>query len=308
VARSKKHEIGVGVLVLVAGGLLAYMSMQVGALRSLGDKVDLTVELTDAAGLSDGAAVRIAGVQVGQVQSMGVEHDKAIIEITVNTNAQIREDASVQVRARSILGEKYLEISPRTEDAELLTNGGRLTIVRPQTEIDELVNSLGPLVAAMDAEAVGEAMDRLAQALQDDPDRLARMLQDLDTVLANSASASQELPSTIQETRATLTQIRSTAARTKPLLAKSEAIIDKLDGAADSVPEITEDVRLLVKDTRAMVADTRTTMQRVERMSGDMEIILKNFKEIDRWELRRLLREEGILLRLRKSEVKEPKE
>jgi ABC-type transporter Mla subunit MlaD len=180
--------------------------------------------------------------------------------------------------------------------------------VRPQTEIDELVNSLGPLVAAMDAEAVGEAMDRLAQALQDDPDRLARMLQDLDTVLANSASASQELPSTIQETRATLTQIRSTAARTKPLLAKSEAIIDKLDGAADSVPEITEDVRLLVKDTRAMVADTRTTMQRVERMSGDMEIILKNFKEIDRWELRRLLREEGILLRLRKSEVKEPKE
>jgi phospholipid/cholesterol/gamma-HCH transport system substrate-binding protein len=308
VARSKKHEIGVGVLVLVAGGLLAYMSMQVGALRGLGDKVELTVELTDAAGLSDGAAVRIAGVQVGQVQTMGVQHDKAIIEISVNTDAQIREDASVQVRARSILGEKYLEISPRTEDAELLTDGGRLTVVRPQTEIDELVNSLGPLVAAMDAEAVGEAMDHLAQALQDDPDRLARMLQDLDTVLANSASASQELPSTIQETRATLTQIRSTAARTKPLLAKSEAIIDKLDGAADSVPEITEDVRLLVKDTRAMVADTRTTMQRVERMSGDMEIILKNFKEIDRWELRRLLREEGILLRLRKSEVKEPEE
>jgi phospholipid/cholesterol/gamma-HCH transport system substrate-binding protein len=308
VARSKKHEIGVGVLVLVAGGLLAYMSMQVGALRGLGDKVELTVELTDAAGLSDGAAVRIAGVQVGQVQTMGVQHDKAIIEISVNTTAQIREDASVQVRARSILGEKYLEISPQTEDAELLTDGGRLTVVRPQTEIDELVNSLGPLVAAMDAEAVGEAMDHLAQALQDDPDRLARMLQDLDTVLANSASASQELPSTIQETRATLTQIRSTAARTKPLLAKSEAIIDKLDGAADSVPEITEDVRLLVKDTRAMVADTRTTMQRVERMSGDMEIILKNFKEIDRWELRRLLREEGILLRLRKSEVKEPKE
>ena len=69
--RSRKHEIGVGILVLVAGGFLAYMSMQVGALRSLGDEVQVTVELADAAGLSDGAAVRIAGVQIGQVMSMG---------------------------------------------------------------------------------------------------------------------------------------------------------------------------------------------------------------------------------------------
>ncbi|MFM2244644.1 MAG: hypothetical protein RL071_718, partial [Pseudomonadota bacterium] len=34
-ARSRKHEIGVGILVVVAVGLLAVMSLQVGALRGL---------------------------------------------------------------------------------------------------------------------------------------------------------------------------------------------------------------------------------------------------------------------------------
>jgi phospholipid/cholesterol/gamma-HCH transport system substrate-binding protein len=304
-AGSRKHEIGVGVLVLIAGGLLAYMSMQVGALRTLGDEVQLTVELADAAGLSDGATVRIAGVQVGQVQQMSVEHDKAVISISVSQDAAVREDASILVRARSILGEKYLEISPRSQDARLLVDGDRLIVSRSQTEIDELVNTLGPIVEAMDAEAVGVAMDRLAQALQDDPSRLARMLQDMDTMMANGAVASQDLPEAVQETRRTLTEIRAAAQQTRPLIARSNQVLSRLDAASESVPEITEDVKLLVKDTRSLVKDSRTTLERIERMSVDMETVMKNMAEIDKWELRRLLREEGILLRFRKSEVEQ---
>ena len=304
-SKSRKHEIGVGILVLVAGGLLAYMSMQVGALRSLGEEIQVTVELSDAAGLSDGAAVRIAGVQVGQVVSMGVEHDKAILKVSIQGDAEVREDAGIQVRARSILGEKYLELSPRSQEARLLANGDRLVVSQPQTEIDELVNTLGPILEAVDAEAVSLSMERVAQALQEDPDRLARMLQDLDTLLANSAEASAGLPDTIKETQATLAQVRGAAQDTRPLIAKSKSVIAKLDSATDSVPEITEDVKLLVKDTRALVEDSRSTLERIERMSKDMETVMKNLSEIDKWELRRLLREEGVLLRLRSSEVKE---
>ncbi len=304
-ARSRKHEIGVGILVLVAGGLLAYMSMQVGALRNLGDQVVLTVEMSDAAGLSDGAAVRIAGVQVGQVTEMGVQHDKAIVTMSVEKAAQIREDAIVQVRARSILGEKYLQITPRSEDTRLLVDGDQLTVLVAQTEIDELVNTLGPIVEAVDAEAIGATMDRLAQALQDDPDRLARMLQDLDTSLQNAAAASQDLPVVMSESRATLQQIRTAAQETRPLIARSERILTRLDSASEEIPEVTSEVKLLVQDTRALVQDSQVALKRIERISGDMEVVMKNLKEIDKWELRRLLREEGILLRLRRSEVQE---
>jgi len=304
-AGSRKHEIGVGILVVVASGLLAYMSMQVGALRNLGEQLELTVELSDAAGLSDGAAVRIAGVQVGQVTGMGVEHDKAVLTVSVNQSAKVREDASVQVRARSILGEKYLEITPQSEDARLLSSGEQLLVQRSQTEIDELVNTLGPLVEAVDAEALGASMDKLTEALEDDPDRLARMFRDLDTMLQNGAAASQDLPVAVDETRSTLTQIRLAAKETRPIIARSEKVLGRLDTATESLPEISEDVKLLVKDTRLLVSDSRATLERIERMTTDMETVLKNFSEIDKWELRRLLREEGILLRVRKSQVEE---
>jgi hypothetical protein len=41
-------------------------------------------------------------------------------------------------------------------------------------------------------------------------------------------------------------------------------------------------------------------------ITEDARTVLNNFKDIDKWELRRLLREEGILIRLRQSEVDVP--
>ena len=175
---SRKQEIGVGILVLVAAVLLAVMSIKVGALAQVGDQIRVTVVLSDAAGLTEGAAVRVAGVQVGQVNGMGVDHDKARLDVSLSESAGLRADAKLQVRARSILGEKYLEITPQSTDAPLIADGAELSVPTPQTEIDELVNSLGPLVSAMDAEPCTLRWSASAM-LEKDPDQVARMLQNV---------------------------------------------------------------------------------------------------------------------------------
>ena len=38
-------------------------------------------------------------------------------------------------------------------------------------------------------------------------------------------------------------------------------------------------------------------------IDDDLRVVLSNLKDIDKWEMRRLLREEGILVRLRPREV-----
>lgn len=305
-ASSRKQEIGVGVLVLVACGVLAFMSIKVGALRNVGEELQVQVLLGDAAGLSDGAAVRIAGVQVGQIQEMDVEHDLARITMAIAKSAKVREDVEVRVRARSILGEKYLEITPISKDAPLLKEGATLEVKSPQTEIDELVNSLGPLIRAIDADAVNVAMGRLTAALEDDPDRIVRMFKDVETILSNSAKATVSLESLVTETRSTLASVRQISADSRPLIQRSSAIVTKVDNAADRLPKITEDIQVTVEDTRKMIADTHKLIRRLESSADTLETIFKNLSELDKWELRRLLREEGILVRFKENEVEEP--
>ena len=97
--KSRKHEIGVGILVVSALILLAFMAIKVGSLRNVGDEINVKVIVGDAAGLSEGAAVRIAGVQVGQIGQMSVIHNKAELSVMLSKSANVRTDASMQVRA-----------------------------------------------------------------------------------------------------------------------------------------------------------------------------------------------------------------
>ena len=300
---SRKQEIGVGILVLVAAVLLAIMSIKVGALAQVGDQIRVTVVLSDAAGLTEGAAVRVAGVQVGQVNGMGVDHDKARLDVTLAQSAGLREDAKLQVRARSILGEKYLELTPQSKDAPLIADGAELTVPTPQTEIDELVNSLGPLVSAMDAEAMYLAMERLGDALEKDPDQIARMLQNVDTILSNGAAASGDLDGMMSDTRETLSTLNQMVKDARPMLAKTDTVMGRIDSATEGLPKISEDVEVMVSDARAMVKDSHALLKRLEGSMDDLETVLENMSEIDKWELRRLLREEGILVRLKRSSV-----
>jgi len=304
---SRKQEIGVGILVLVAAVLLAVMSIKVGALAQVGDQIRVTVVLSDAAGLTEGAAVRVAGVQVGQVNGMGVDHDKARLDVSLSESAGLRADAKLQVRARSILGEKYLEITPQSTDAPLIADGAELSVPTPQTEIDELVNSLGPLVSAMDAEAMYLAMERLGDALEKDPDQIARMLQNVDTILSNGASASGDLDGMMSDTRETLSTLNKMVKDARPMLAKTDKVMGRIDSATEGLPKISEDVEVMVSDAREMVKDSHALLKRLEGSMDDMETVLENMSEIDKWELRRLLREEGILVRLKRSNV-DPKE
>jgi phospholipid/cholesterol/gamma-HCH transport system substrate-binding protein len=300
---SRKQEIGVGILVIVAGALLAFMSIKVGALSNVGEEIDVEITLGDAAGLTEGAAVRVAGVQVGQVNTMGVDHDQARLSVSIAKSAQIRKDAELQVRARSILGEKYLEITPKSTDAPLIENGASLAVTTPQTEIDELVNSLGPLVSAIDAEAMHQAMEHLGEALEKDPHRIARLLENIDTIIGNGANASQSLDGLVSDTRSTLSSVRQVTNDTRPLLQRTQKIMGRVDTATENLPKIAGDVEAMVADARNMVKDSHALMQRLERSTEKIEIVLDNLSEIDKWELRRLLREEGILVRFKESEV-----
>jgi phospholipid/cholesterol/gamma-HCH transport system substrate-binding protein len=304
---ARKHEFGVGILVIVAMGLLAYMAVKIGGLRNVGEEITVNMVIGDAAGLSEGAAVRIAGVQVGQIGAMSVIHDKAQLTTMVAKSAQLREDATIQVRARSILGEKYLEITPYSTDAPLVKDGATLTVSKVQTEIDELVNSLGPLVNAVDADAVNAAVQRLSAALEEDPERIANMLKDVETILGHGAEASASLPALIADTRSALETVQGAATDVRPLIQRTNRIVSRVDEATQALPQMTSDLQATLQETRALVSDGRTIMEQMQSSTDNIQTILDNVSEIDKWELRRLLREEGILIRLKKGDV-EPSE
>lgn len=304
-SKKHRHELGVGALVLAALGLLAWMALQVGALRGLGAQVHLVSRLPDAAGLADGAVVKVAGVDVGRVTRLGIEHDEAVLHLEVRQEVGIRQDARLQVRARSMLGEKYVELVPQSTDAPLAQDGDVLVAAPTPYEIDQLVNRLGPLVDAVDPERLNQSIAIVNEALARDPQRVDRMLTDLETLLHNAAAASEELPALVEEGRGTLHTVRQVAQEARPVLARADRVVTQVEAGTTDLQATRAEVDGLIADTRQVVTEGGGMLGRLEGSLDEVEVVLSNLAEIDKWELRRLLREEGILVRLRRHDVDE---
>ena len=87
------------------------------------------------------------------------------------------------------------------------------------------------------------------------------------------------------------------------MIQRTNRVVGRVDEATENLPTITADVQAAVSDAREMVTESRALLKRIERSTSSIETELDNMSEIDKWELRRLLREEGILIRMKKDEV-----
>ncbi len=315
-----RHEAGVGCLVIVAAGLLTFMALQVGAIRGMGPHVEVDVLLDDAAGLSTGAVVSIAGVSIGRVEALTVDFDKARARLTLEAGANVRADAIVVMRSRSILGEKYLEIVPSSHDAPVLVTGDTLAVSRGQVEIDQLVTRLAPLVEAIDPEALRQVGASLSLSLQEDPDRPARMLADAERALLNVADASDQLPATVgearatlaearatlSETRATLASVRRTSEEARPVIARLSGTAERLDTLIAAVPP--EELPALLDELRATVKEGRAILTKLDGSTANLEEVLAKVNRITTENLSHWAREEGVLIRLvpRRAEPEKP--
>src|SRR5215204_1128603 len=100
-----------------------------------------TVHMPEAATLAEEADVRMAGVNVGKVKSkqLDVGAARTIVEVQIDEPyAPTPKDTRAMLRAKTLLGETYVELTPGNRAAGMLPDGGRLANaqVEPTVELD----------------------------------------------------------------------------------------------------------------------------------------------------------------------------
>jgi phospholipid/cholesterol/gamma-HCH transport system substrate-binding protein len=299
--RSRKNEIAVGVLLLAALAILAYMSVEIGAFRLASRSVRVSAVFDSVAGLTPGAVVSEAGVTVGKVSRLGIDHGKARAELVLDSSAGLRRNVALRIRARSMLGEKYVEVIPSPAEAALLEDGDVISHTEGQIEIDQMIDAMGPLLKGTDSEGMAKALNALSEALGQDPERADRILADTEALVHNLRVASDAAPELAVELRATLSDMRSLSAGVKPVLDRADGLLDQLETTSRTVNTAATDLPALMAETRQAVGETRSLVAKVDRSSGDLAAVLHNLREIDKVEVRRWLREEGVLIRLKEK-------
>ena len=137
-----RTEIVVGFFVLVGIACLGYLAIKLGKLEVLGNSgYVVSADFPTVAGLKIGDPVEIAGVRVGRVESMGLADDRARLQLRIEDGVKLQEDVIASVRARGLIGDKFVLIAPGASD-KIIPPGGKIRETESPPDIPDLIGKI----------------------------------------------------------------------------------------------------------------------------------------------------------------------
>lgn len=133
--RNTAQDVKVGLFVFVAMALIGVSVWMLGeGGELLEDRYVLNCAFDDVAGLREGAVVRLAGIDVGEVRNIRFSEDlgvkKVPVELSIKATYQdrIRDDSIARIDTLGLVGDKYVSISVGSLDEEPLNDGNQIDV------------------------------------------------------------------------------------------------------------------------------------------------------------------------------------
>ncbi len=225
--------------------------------------------------LKTGDPVRLAGVIVGDVESIELEPESVHVVLKIQPEVRIRADAVASIRMTGLLGQNYIYISLGSPEAPVLADGDRLAsmpamdLVQTIQRLGEISGLVGDLRSTLTGPTglLGRASALLAPdgnlaltlanaeavtaALRDGRGTAGRLIQDdaLYSAAESTLAQSSRLLAGIREGRGTLGRLVTD----ETLYEDTDSTVRKVGDVADAVASSRGTLGLLLHDDRLYV-------------------------------------------------------
>ena len=137
-----RTDVVVGLFVLVGLTCLGYLAIRLGKLELFAAQGYVVfADFSSVAGLKPGDPVEIAGVRVGRVEGIGLADDKARLTLRLSDGIKLQEDVIASVRARGLIGDKFVLVSPGASD-KIIPPGGKIRETDSPPDIADLIGKI----------------------------------------------------------------------------------------------------------------------------------------------------------------------
>ena len=135
-------ETVVGIFVVVGLLCIGYMTVKLGNVGILGDHTYvLKARFTKVTGLRVGNSVNMLGLEIGQVSDLSIDQENqvAIVEMKINKDITVYDDAIASIKTEGLIGDKFVEIDVGGGGDEL-KSGDTITETESPVDIQELIS------------------------------------------------------------------------------------------------------------------------------------------------------------------------
>lgn len=263
----KAARVGALVVIALMAAFVVYRLVDESTSTSDGYRVHALFD--DAQGLVTKSRVTIAGIPVGRIESIRLEGAQARVDIIMDGDVPLYEDASVRRISASLLGSYLLAIQPGTEAGhEALEDGDRIPTTEETASMGDIMGDVGAIARSVRAVAT-----QLEHTFGTDEGgrQMAAALANLAEALEATNRIIQANEAVVNHTLRNIEDITSAAA-------------PRLEDILANIEVITDDMRYLIEHNRddldQGVGEIDDTIASIHRASEELELVLADVGEI----------------------------
>ncbi|MFC9245609.1 MCE family protein [Streptomyces sp. NPDC057136] len=259
-------------------------------------KETYTAVFSDVTSLEDGDDIRVAGVRVGEVESITIVKDPskdrrlAEVAFSVSRDRPLLTSTGAVIRYRSLVGQRYIALTEDAGNGTRLQPGGRIPLSRtePALDLNALLNGFKPLFAALSPKDTNQLATQIIKTLQGEGGTVNSLLAHTASLTTTLADRDELIGSVIDNLNSVLTTVDKRSTRFSSLITQLQRVISGLSADRKPIGESLAGVNGLAEATSGLLKDARPPLRADIAELSELTGTLKDNEETVEGVLKRL--------------------
>ncbi|MCZ4500313.1 MAG: Phospholipid/cholesterol/gamma-HCH transport system substrate-binding protein [Marmoricola sp.] len=256
---SSRNPTTIGAIGLVLIIVLLWASFNAANLPIIGGGTSYTAYFKEDAGLRAGDEVRLAGVKIGSVSSIGLKDGK--VKVVFKTkDGFIGNQSKVSIELKTLLGAKFVGIDSIGTTKQKSSDPIPLSRTTSPFDVYPAFTELTEKVDAIDTTSLAKALNTLSSAFSQTPQSVKTVLSGLSRLSTTIASRD----ATLKELLARANQVTTTLADRNTQLTKlfqdGNLLLQELNARRDQIHELLIETSALSIQLEGLVSDNQKTI------------------------------------------------
>src|SRR5262245_19879035 len=242
------------------------------------DSKEYSAVFSDVTGVEEGDDIRIAGVQVGSVDSIDIQNrDLARVSFSVESDVPLDRSTNARVRYRNLVGQRYIALTPGAGPSGVLPENATIPLSQTQPALDltVLFNGFKPLFQALSPEDVNKLSYEIIRVFQGEGGTMESLLAHTASVTNTIADHDKVIGELIDNLNSVLATLNRRDGQLSSLITELQQFVSGLTADRKPILDSLDAVSRLSAKTANLLVDTRPAavadIQQLRRVTGNLD-------------------------------------
>jgi len=278
----ERNPVVVGAISIAVLAMLLVGGFRAQDLPLIGGGDTYYANFAEAGGIKVGDEVRIAGVRVGDVESIELDGDQVRVGFRVKTESQFGPTSRADLKVKTLLGDMFLAIEPAGSGQ--MEEGATIPVERTSSPYDvvEAFEGLAETAGDIDTDQLAQSLTVLADLTRNTPEEFQGALEGVSALSANVAAKNEQINSLLKNLDRVATVLDDRDQDIIELMRDSEVLFEALVARREAVNRLLVSTTQLSRELTALVQDTEADLRpALESLEEVLDVLNKNEDNID---------------------------